>query len=123
MTGPLAGVRVVEITSVVLGPFAAQILGDLGAEVIKIEPHAGDTTRNIGPARNPTMGSMFLGINRNKRSVVLDLKQPAGRAAALKLAAGADVLLHNLRPGAAKRLGLSYDDVSAINPKIIYCAT
>ena len=123
MTGPLAGVRVVEITSVVLGPFAAQILGDLGADVIKIEPLSGDTTRHIGPNRNPAMGSMYLGMNRNKRSVVLDLKKPGGRAAALKLAAGADVLLHNLRPGAANRLGLSYGEVKAVNPKIIYCAT
>ncbi|MBT6429234.1 MAG: CoA transferase, partial [Rhodospirillaceae bacterium] len=123
MTGPLAGVRVVEITSVVLGPWAAQILGDLGADVIKIEPPAGDTTRNIGPARNTGMGSMFLGANRNKRSVVLDLKQPAGQAAALKLAAGADVFLHNLRPAAAQRLGLGYEAVRAANPTIIYCGT
>ncbi len=123
MTGPLAGVRVVEITSVILGPYAAQILGDLGAEVIKIEPLNGDTTRHIGPRRNPGMSSMFLGCNRNKRSLVLDLKQPDGRAAALKLAAGADVLLHNLRPGAAKRLGLGYDTLRAVNPKLIYCAT
>jgi crotonobetainyl-CoA:carnitine CoA-transferase CaiB-like acyl-CoA transferase len=123
VTGPLAGVRVVEITSVVLGPWAAQILGDLGADVIKIEPPAGDTTRNIGPARNTGMGSMFLGANRNKRSVVLDLKQPAGQAAALKLAAGADVFLHNLRPAAAQRLGLGYEAVRAANPTIIYCGT
>ncbi len=123
MTGPLAGVRVVEITSVILGPWAAQILGDLGADVIKIEPLAGDTTRAIGPARHPGMASMFLGVNRNKRSVVLDLKQPGGRDAAMKLAAGADVLLHNLRPGAARRLGLDYDAVRAVNPGLIYCGT
>ena len=123
MTGPLAGVRVVEITSVILGPFAAQILGDLGAEVIKIEPPSGDTTRHIGPRRNPGMSSMFLGSNRNKRSIVLDLKQTGGRDAALKLAAGADVFLHNLRPSAAGRLGMDYAAVRAVNPGIIYCGT
>jgi crotonobetainyl-CoA:carnitine CoA-transferase CaiB-like acyl-CoA transferase len=120
---PLEGVRVVEITSVVLGPLAAQILGDLGADIIKIEPPDGDTTRHIGVRRNPGMGSMFLSLNRNKRSIVLDLKQPAGLEAALKLCESADVLLHNLRPSAAKRLGLDHGTVAARNPDIIYCGT
>lgn len=123
MSGPLDGVRIVEVASVVLGPWAAQILGDMGADVIKVEPPNGDTTRHIGPARNPDMASMFLSCNRNKRSVVLDLKRPEGLEALMKLCAGADVLLHNLRPGAAERLGVGYEQVRARSPKIIYCGT
>lgn len=123
MSGPLDGIRVLEVTSVVLGPWAAQILGDLGADVIKIEPPKGDTTRHIGPARNPGMAAMFLGCNRNKRSLVLDLKQPQGLAAMLRLCEGADVLLHNLRPAAAERLGLGFDQVAAHRADIVYCGT
>ncbi len=123
MTGPLEGVRILELTSVVLGPWACQILGDLGADVVKIEPPKGDSNRQLGPARNPAMGSLFLTCNRNKRSVVLDLKQDSGRAALLKLVETADVLIHNYRPQSAVRLGLGYDAISAINPQIIYCGT
>lgn len=122
MPGPLAGVRVVDLTAVVLGPVATQILGDLGAEVIKVEPPEGDVMRALGPARHPGMGAYFLNINRNKKSVVLDLKRPAARAALLRLAATADVFVHNMRPGAAARLGIDYQAVAAANPRLIYAA-
>src|SRR3984957_13594917 len=120
MSGPLAGVRVVDLTAVVLGPVATQILGDLGAEVIKVEEPAGDMMRSIGPTRNPGMAAYFLNINRNKKSVVLDLKRPAAQAALLRLTATADVLVHNMRPGAATRCGIDYPRVAAANPRIIY---
>ncbi len=123
MAGPLAGVRIIDATTVVLGPLATQMLGDLGADVVKVEPPEGDTTRQLGPARNPGMAAFFLACNRNKRSVVLDLKQSAGHAALLRLVAGADVLVHNFRPGAAARLRLGYDVVRAVRPDVVYCAT
>jgi len=123
MPGPLTGVRVVDCTTVVLGPWAAQQLGDLGADVIKIEPPEGDTTRQLGPMKNPDMGAFYLAVNRNKRSVVLDLKQEGARRALLRLAEKADVLLHNYRPRAAKRLGMSYDVFRAVNPSLIYVGT
>ena len=121
---PLDGIKVVEMTSVVLGPYACQMLGDLGAEVIKLEPPGGDTNRNLGPYRtNSDMGSLFMTCNRNKRSVCLDLKSDEGREAALKICASADVVVHNFRPGAMDRLGLNYEAVQAVNPEVIYCAT
>jgi crotonobetainyl-CoA:carnitine CoA-transferase CaiB-like acyl-CoA transferase len=120
MSGPLTGVRIVDCTTVVLGPWAAQQLGDLGAEVIKVEPPEGDTTRQLGPMRSPAMGAFYLAVNRNKRSIVLDLKQEAARRVLLRLAEGADVLLHNYRPQAARRLGMSYETFRAINPAIVY---
>lgn len=124
MSAPLDGVRVVEMTSVVLGPYACQILGDLGAEIIKIEPPQGDTNRNLGPFRTHSdMASLFINCNRNKRSVVLDLKSSNGKAAALKLMESADVVVHNFRPGAIDRLGLNYPAVRAVNASVIYCAT
>ena len=123
MPGPLVGVRVLDVTTVVLGPWAAQTLGDMGADVIKVEPPEGDTTRRLGPARHPGMGAFYLACNRNKRSLVLDLKQTAGRAALLRLAATADVILHNFRPGPAARLGLEYEPFRAVNPRLVYCAT
>ncbi len=106
-----------------LGPWAAQTLGDLGADVIKIEPPDGDTTRRLGPARHAGMGAFYLACNRNKRSLVLDLKQAAGRAALLRLASSADVMLHNFRPEPAARLGLDYGVLRAVNPRLVYCAT
>jgi crotonobetainyl-CoA:carnitine CoA-transferase CaiB-like acyl-CoA transferase len=122
MPGPLAGLRLLDASTVLLGPWAAQMLGDLGADVVKIEPPDGDTTRKLGPARNPDMASFYLACNRNKRSVVLDLKQPAGRDALLRLARTAEAMLHNWRPQAAVRLGLGYEAFRAVNPRIVYCA-
>ena len=120
--GPLEGVRVLDLTSVVVGPLATQILADHGAEVIKVETKAGDLIRVMnGKSVTPGMGAKFLHLNRNKRSIVLDLKQPAGYAALLKLVTRADVLVWNVRPAAMARLKLSYDDVRAVNPKVIYC--
>ncbi len=122
MSGPLAGVRVIDLTVAVLGPVATQILGDLGAEVIKIEAPEGDMMRSIGPRRNPDMAAYFLNINRNKKSVVLDLKRPKAQAALLRLAATSDVLVHNMRPGAAERCGIAYPAVAAVNPRIVYAS-
>ena len=120
--GPLEGVRIVDLTSVVVGPLATQILADHGAEVIKVESKAGDLVRVMnGKSVTPGMGAKFLHLNRNKRSIVLDLKQPAGHEALQKLIARADVMLWNNRPQSMARMKLSYDDVRAVNPKIIYC--
>ncbi len=124
MTAPLEGIRVVEMTSVVLGPYACQMLGDLGADVIKIEPPGGDTNRNLGPHRNHgDMCALFMTCNRNKRSIALDLKSDRGRAAALDIIRGADVVVHNFRPQAMTRLGLDYAVVKEVNPQIVYCGT
>ncbi len=122
--GPLDGVRVIDLTTMVLGPFATQILGDMGADVVKVEAPGGDAMRGIGPSRTPGMGSYFANANRNKRSVVLDLKQPAAREALLRLVEGADVFVHNMQLGAAERLGLGYPALAARNPRLIHaCAT
>ena len=120
MPGPLAGIRVIDLTIAVLGPVATQILGDMGAEVIKVETPQGDPIRGLGPARHPGMGAYFLNVNRNKKSLVLDLKRPMARAALLRLAATADVLVHNMRPGAADRLGIAYAAIRAVSPSIVY---
>ena len=102
---PLADIRVLELTTTVLGPYTCQLLGDLGADVIKIEVPGGDATRDIGPMRSPKMGAVFLGSNRNKRSVVLNLKTERGASALWKLIEGADVFVHNMR---AKKIGSSH---------------
>lgn len=121
--GALSGIRVLDLTQVLMGPFATQLLGDMGADVIKVEPPAGDSVRGIGPMRNPGMGYDFLQINRNKRSLVLDLKQPAGLDALLRMVPNADVLVYNVRPQAMARLGLTWERLSAINPRLIYVGT
>jgi crotonobetainyl-CoA:carnitine CoA-transferase CaiB-like acyl-CoA transferase len=120
MPGPLQGVRIVDMTAVLMGPFAAQMLGDLGADIIKVEAPQGDITRHIGPQAAEHLGPIYLHINRNKRSIVLDLKREEGRAALLKLVESADVLMYNVRPQAMRRLQLDYAQVAAINPRIIY---
>jgi crotonobetainyl-CoA:carnitine CoA-transferase CaiB-like acyl-CoA transferase len=120
MSLPLDGVRVIDLTTVLMGPFATQTLGDYGADVIKIESPEGDPVRSLGPARSSDMGAIFLHANRNKRSVALDLKQPVGREALLRLVATADVLAYNVRPQAMERLGLGYDAVRAASPSILY---
>jgi len=120
VSGPLHGVRVLDLTSVVMGPYATQILADFGADVIKVEPPEGDVMRYAWPFRNPGMGTIFLNVNRNKRSIVLDLKKDPAREACLALARKSDVLVYNIRPQAMARLKLSYDEVRAINEKIIY---
>lgn len=121
MSGPLAGLRIVEMTSVVMGPYAGQILGDMGADVIKVESDTGDTLRQNGKGRHSGMGPLFLQMNRSKRSVVLDLKVPAGRAAMLKILASSDIFIFNLRADSMARLNLAYQDVAKVNPGIIYC--
>ncbi|OWT75858.1 MULTISPECIES: CaiB/BaiF CoA-transferase family protein [unclassified Achromobacter] len=119
-TGPLAGVKVIDMTSVLMGPFASQAIADMGADVIKVEAPKGDLVRQIGPARHDAMGPVYLNANRNKRSIALDLKQPGGLAALKHLLADADVLMYNVRPQAMARLGLSYEAVADINPRIVY---
>lgn len=118
--GPLDGIRVIDLTNMLMGPYATQILGDMGADVIKIEPPGGDPIRGLGPHKSPGMGPMFLTCNRSKRSVVLDLKTDQGLAAMKALLRDADLLVYNRRPQVMERLGLSYDVVRALNPRIIY---
>ena len=120
LQGPLAGVKVLDLTSVLMGPYATQIFADLGADVIKVEGPSGDTTRALPPGHDATRGGMFLNVNRGKRSLALDLKQPSARAALLKLAEGADVFIHSMRAQAIGRLGLDYAALRTANPKIIY---
>ena len=121
--GPLTGIRVVDLTTILLGPYATQMLGDLGADVIKVESPQGDGIRNVGPPPANGMGSVFLGCNRNKRGLVLDLKSDDGMDAMMRLIDSAQVFLHNMRPQAIDRLGLHYPAVKARNSNIVYCAT
>lgn len=119
--GPLDGVRIIDLTQFVLGPYATQNLGDLGADVIKVEEPAGDRQRTSGKApKTKTMGPTFVALNRNKRSVVLDLKEEPGRRALTKLVKTGDIFIHNMRPEAIKRLGFDYESVKAIKPDIVY---
>ncbi len=119
--GPLDGIRILDLTSFIFGPYATQILGDLGADVIKIEAPEGDRQRSVAKAaKNPEMGSIFMALNRNKRSVALDLKTEADREKLHALVPTAQVLIHNVRGDAAQRLGLDYDSIARLNPSIVY---
>lgn len=120
MTGPLSGMRVIDASNFVFGPMATQLLADMGAEVIKVEPPQGDPMRMVGGSRNPKMGSFFLNLNRGKRSVVLDLKAAGDLARLDALLATADVFVHNMRPAAARRLGIDYDSLAARHPRLVY---
>ena len=119
-SGPLKGLSILDLTTVVMGPYATQMLGEMGADVIKVEAPDGDVVRQIGPARNDGMGALFLNANRSKRSIALDLKSAEGREVLLRLAAAADVFIYNVRPQAMERLRLGYDDLRKANPRIIY---
>lgn len=120
--GPLAGIRVLDLTSVVLGPLATRILGDYGADIIKVESPSGDMMRANGVSRHKGMSSIFLALNRNKRSLGVDLRTDEGGEVLRRLIPGADVLVHNMRVEAIERLGFGYTPVAAMNPNIIYCA-
>lgn len=120
-TGPLAGVRVVDMTSVGMGPYATQILGDMGADVIKVEAPEGDVFRHAEPALHPAMGAAFLNLNRNKRFAVLDLKRESDLGALKALIAQADVFVSNVRPASLRKLGLDYASLAPDHPRLIYC--
>lgn len=120
--GPLHGVRVIDLATVVMGPYACQILGDLGADVIKVESPQGDSSRRSVPMKNPGMGALALNVNRNKRSVMLDLKSEEGSADLHRLLDTADVLVTNMRPGALARLGLDYHSLADRYPGLVYCS-
>lgn len=119
-TGPLRGVKVVDLTSVLMGPYCTQILGDLGADIVKVESPDGDTTRRLPGGKSDGMSGMFINLNRNKRGMVLNLKDPRGREVLLKLLSTADVFIHSMRSQAISRLGLDYDATKAVNPSIVY---
>ena len=121
MTGPLDGVRVLDLTSVVMGPLATQTLGDLGADVIAVEAAKGETNRYMGAGPHPQLSGIALNLLRNKRNVAIDLKHPDGRAAVLRIAATCDVVVTNLRPAPLARLRLTYDDVVEVRPDVVYC--
>ncbi|QFG26159.1 CaiB/BaiF CoA-transferase family protein [Actinomadura sp. WMMB 499] len=119
-TGPLSGVRVVDLTAMVMGPYCTQIMADMGADVIKVEPPAGDNTRYISVGPEPGMAGVFVNVNRGKRSVVLDLRGPEGAAALREIVRTSDVFVHSMRGRAVNALGFGYADVAAINPSIVY---
>ncbi len=123
MSGPLSGLKILELTSVVLGPWAAQIMADMGADVIKVEAPFGDSNRQLGASKNPGMAALYLSNNRNKRSLVLDLKQESARNALLAITKDCDVFLHNNRPQVMAKLKLEYDHIKSVNENIIYCGT
>jgi crotonobetainyl-CoA:carnitine CoA-transferase CaiB-like acyl-CoA transferase len=120
--GPLEGVRVVDLTTTFMGPYATQILAAMGADVIKVEAPEGDIVRNVGTGRNPGMGPIFLAANHGKRSISLDLKQKPAHYVMMRLIETADVFVSNLRLAALEKLGLSWEDLSAVNPRLVYCA-
>ncbi|MEP4885860.1 MAG: CoA transferase, partial [Alphaproteobacteria bacterium] len=120
--GPLAGVRIIEVAHVLAGPFCSMILGDLGADVIKVEPPGGDMARNITKQFTGPYNDYFASLNRNKRSIVLDLNTPAGQAELGNLATGARGVITNLRPATIRRFGLTYDDLKRHNPNLVCLA-
>jgi crotonobetainyl-CoA:carnitine CoA-transferase CaiB-like acyl-CoA transferase len=122
MGGLLDGIRIVDVTAVFSGPYASLLLGDLGADVIKVESPIGDIARRIGVGQRPGMGPLFVSTNRNKRSLCVDLRQPRGGEVVERLIDWADVLLHNMRPAAARRLGIDPESVLARNPRAVHCA-
>jgi crotonobetainyl-CoA:carnitine CoA-transferase CaiB-like acyl-CoA transferase len=121
-TGPLAGVKVIDLSTIVSGPLCAQILGDLGADVVKFEPPSGDSARYLGTEGQPAMAGIFAQMNRNKRSVAVDLKEAAGRDAFLELASTADIVVENFRPGVSDRLGIGFETARKRNPGLIWAA-
>src|SRR3954447_24921023 len=122
MAGPLHGVLVADFSRILAGPYACMLLADLGADVIKVEGPSGDDTRTWMPPVRDGVSTYFLAVNRNKRSLALDLKEPGDAALAQRLAARADVLLENFRPGGLARYGLDYASVAAANPGIVYAS-
>src|SRR2546428_7206225 len=120
--GALDGLRVLDLSNQLSGPYCAMLLGDLGADVIKVEHPVGGDPARLGAPHRGGESAPFMTVNRNKRSITVDLKTPDGLAIARRLAARADVVLENWRPGAAARLGLGYDDVRRLNPRVVYCS-
>ena len=118
--GPLSGVRVIDLTAMVFGPYCTQILADMGADVIKVEAPGGDNTRQISVGPEPGMGGVFVNVNRGKRSVELDLRSEQGKTALRALVESADVFIHSMRIKAIAKLGFDYETVAAINPSIVY---
>ena len=121
MVGTLEGIRVVDLTTVIMGPWAAQMMGDMGADVIKVETRGGDISRGMGPGRNKGMAACYLTSNRNKRSVVLDLTQDEGLSALRRLIDTADVFMHNFRPKVINKFNLGYETFKDANPELVYC--
>ena len=119
---PLQGLRILDLSSVIFGPLASQILADYGAEVIKIEPPEGDSTRHTGPSKEAGMAAMFLGSNRSKKSVALDLKQADAQEALIALVATADVLMHSMRPQKLAGLGLASETLRQRFPRLVYAS-
>ncbi|MEO1962532.1 MAG: CoA transferase, partial [Cycloclasticus sp.] len=119
--GPLSGIKVLDLSSLILGPYISQIMAEWGADVIKVEAPAGDITRNIATTKTPGMSAIFMNLNHNKRSIVLDLKTPEGQDVLKRLVKNSDVIVHNYRPRPAKKLGVSYEQLSSINPKLVSC--
>src|SRR5882672_2701559 len=117
----LKGIRIVDLTTTYLGPYATQFLGDMGADIVKVESLTGDVGRSPLPSRHPEMGAGFINSNRNKRSLAVDIKAPRGREVVLRLAAKADAFVHNMRPKAAQKLGFAYADLKTLNPGLVYC--
>jgi crotonobetainyl-CoA:carnitine CoA-transferase CaiB-like acyl-CoA transferase len=117
----LRGLRIIDLTTTFLGPYATQIVGDFGADVVKVEPLEGDVGRFPRPNRSPDMGAGFINANRNKRSLAVDLKTPEGRSVVHRLVRGADAVVHNMRPKAAEKLGVSFEDLKQVNPELVYC--